>query len=252
MSRLVVETRGVAEWRSRLADPTKQWKRGYSAFEVAVAWEGSASGKSGMPLSILGLLDQHKGVFPNPKLIVGIVEHKVELPGGKHPSQNDVWALVRVGQDLLSLAIEAKAGESFADLISVWKEKKEPGSDKPKRLDYLKDVLGISKVDVDDVRYQLLHRTASALIEAERVGAKYAAMIVQSFRNPHRKSDPKKLIFDFQTFARKFGASAEENQLVPAGKCRDIQLYLGWVTCDPATDAEVAAKLEAAKKRIPA
>jgi hypothetical protein len=231
----------LCDWRSRLADPEKQWKRGYSAFEAAIAWEKAAADGTEIPKSILDLLAQQRPELANPKLIVGIVEHKVNLKGGNRPSQNDVWALVKVGSEMFSLAVEAKAGESFADLVSVWLEKKENGSDKPTRLNSLREILGIpGDKDVSDLRYQLLHRTASALVEAERVGAKYAAMIVQSFKNEKRKADPKKQLDDFRKFGEMFGVSADEGQLVRVPNRKGIQLYLGWATCEPATDAEVA------------
>jgi hypothetical protein len=239
MSRLVIESQGLSDWRSRLADPVKQWRRGFSAFEAAVAWECARDTDSGIPPTIIGLLNQ-RSEFADAKMIVGIVEHKVSLSFGKHPSQNDVWALVKVGKDLLSLAVEAKAGESFAELVSVWLKTKEKDSDKDSRLDYVLTKLGIPRKDVSDVRYQLLHRTASALIEADRVGARYAAMIIQSFNNPHRKSDPKAQLQDFRVFGEKLGATVEENRLVLVPNRKGIQLYLGWVTCEPATDPEVA------------
>ena len=240
MSRLVIETRGVCDWRSRLADPEKQWKRGYSAFEVAIAWEKAAAEGTDIPKGILNLLEQQRPELENPKLIVGIVEHKVGLVGGKRHSQTDVWALVKVGEDMLSLAVEAKAGESFADQVSGWLKKVEKGSDKPKRLDSLRKILGIADKDVSDLRYQLLHRTASALIEAERVGAKYAAMIVQSFRNEKRRADPKEQLGDFRTFGETLGVSVDENRLVLVPNRASTQLYLGWVTCELATDADIA------------
>lgn len=240
MSRLVVETRGLSDWRSRLADPDKQWVQGFSAFEAAIAWESAQSTDSGIPPTILGLLNQHSE-FSDAKMIIGIVEHKVALPFGKRPSQNDVWTLVRVGKDMLSLAVEAKAGESFAEFVSVWLKMKDKDSDKDARLDFLLRTLGIPGMDVSDVRYQLLHRTVSALIEADRVGAKYAAMIVQSFKNPKRKSDPKAQLRDFLIFGEKLGTAVEENRLVRVPNRKGVQLYLGWVTCDPANASEVAA-----------
>ena len=36
----------------------------------------------------------------------------------------------------------------------------------------------------DQVRYQLLHRCASAVIEAKRLGCQHAAFIVQAFQTP--------------------------------------------------------------------
>ena len=141
---------------------------------------------------------------------------------------------------MLSLAVEAKAGESFADQVSGWLKKVEKGSDKPKRLDSLRKILGIADKDVSDLRYQLLHRTASALIEAERVGAKYAAMIVQSFSNEKRRADPKEQLGDFRTFGETLGVSVDENRLVLVPNRASTQLYLGWVTCELATDADIA------------
>ena len=35
MNRMCVETRGICNWRERLAKPDRQWRRGYSAFETA-------------------------------------------------------------------------------------------------------------------------------------------------------------------------------------------------------------------------
>ncbi len=39
MSRLHIATRGICNWRQRLASPDRQWKRSYSAFETAVSLE---------------------------------------------------------------------------------------------------------------------------------------------------------------------------------------------------------------------
>ena len=43
MKRLLIETRGSRDWRTRLVDPEIQWKRQYSALETAVAWESAAN-----------------------------------------------------------------------------------------------------------------------------------------------------------------------------------------------------------------
>jgi hypothetical protein len=38
-TRFVVPTQGVADWRALLADPTEQWKPGFSAMALAHCWE---------------------------------------------------------------------------------------------------------------------------------------------------------------------------------------------------------------------
>jgi hypothetical protein len=55
----------------------------------------------------------------------------------------------------------------------------------------------------DDVSYQLLHRTASAVIEARRFKTDYAAMIVHSFSPTHR------WVNSFARFTQLFGTTAE-------------------------------------------
>lgn len=256
MSKLVIETQGLCGWQSRLADPVKHWKRCYSAFELAVSWERAAADKdneSDIPPQILDLLLKQKPELPKPELVVGIVEHKVALPHGRTASQNDLWALVKVGDHFLSLAVEGKAGEDFDDLVSDWLRKRnesrphteaKESPTKRKRLDFLLQQLGIHGVDVSDLRYQLLHRTASALIEANRVGAKYAAMIVQSFKNPVRNADGKAHFDDFRRFGERLRASVEEGQLATVPNREGVQLYLGWVMCDSASDAEIAGLYE--------
>lgn len=254
VSRLVIETQGLCDWRSRLADPVKHWKRGCSAFELAVSWEKAGSDKnneSGMPPEIVQLVAT-LGPGRSPlKLLAGIVEHKVELRHGVTASQNDMWAIVRAGNDLLSLAIEGKAGEDFDKLVADWltdiRQSQDSGVDakrnskKPQRLAYLLEILGIPGADVSHLRYQLLHRTASALIEAERIGAKCAAMIVQSFKNPERNADGMVHFDDFQQFVKALGASVEGECLVRVPDRKGTELYLGWVTCELATDKAVAA-----------
>jgi hypothetical protein len=57
MSRLHIATRGICNWRERLASPDRQWKREFSAFETAVSWEFAAKRQSsGLPEPIEEIL----------------------------------------------------------------------------------------------------------------------------------------------------------------------------------------------------
>ena len=106
MSRLQVATRGLEDWKSRLADPELHWKRTRSAFEAAVSWELARHSKSGLPKDVERAFAGDPALA-SPVLLVGLVEHKVDIPHGKRPSQNDVWPLVRAQGGLLSMAVEA-------------------------------------------------------------------------------------------------------------------------------------------------
>src|SRR3954463_3872801 len=133
MSRIHIATAGLADWKSRLADPEKHWKRGRSAFELAVSWELARQRPSQMPAEIEELLRTTPGLA-NPVLLLAVAEHKVALPHGRRESQNDLWALVQTKSGVLSLAIEGKAGEDFDRTVTEWLAKREPESKKEQRL----------------------------------------------------------------------------------------------------------------------
>src|SRR5438477_5709682 len=119
MNRICISTRGVGSWRDRLANPDRQWKRGFSAFETAVSWELAATSKSGIPKPIEKLF--HESNYSEPLLMFAVAEHKVDLPGGNAASQCDVWAVVSTSVGMLSLTVEAKASEAFGDeILEKW------------------------------------------------------------------------------------------------------------------------------------
>src|ERR1700684_1527246 len=111
MNRLCVETRGICNWRERLAKPDSQWKRGYSALETAVSWENAGRHPAGLPKPIGDLF--RASIFGAATLLLAIAEHKVQLVGGSADSQCDVWALLNTAAGGLSLSVEAKANETF-------------------------------------------------------------------------------------------------------------------------------------------
>jgi hypothetical protein len=239
MNLLCTETRGICSWRERLVKPDSQWRRGYSAFETAVAWEGASSNPAGLPEPIGALF--RNSVFGEGALLLAIAEHKVPLPGGQADSQCDVWALLDTTAGLLSLSVEAKANEPFgADNESLEHWLDAGKSDKSKsnraaRWRYISENLPL--VDFDhykDVPYQLLHRCAAGVIEAKRFRAPNAALVVQAFAAPGES---------FQMFSRlcsAVGVNAVRGQMqiVNAG---DIRLGIGWADCPFATDTEVAS-----------
>ena len=85
MNRLNTATRGISSWRERLANPDRQWKRNYSAFETAVSWEFASNSKSGLPEPIDKLFRESD--YGEPTLMSAVAEHKVDLPGGSATSR---------------------------------------------------------------------------------------------------------------------------------------------------------------------
>jgi hypothetical protein len=229
MPRIYTPSLGPTDWRRMLADPGRHWKRGNSALELAVAWEAARNTGRGLPPEVAAALDTVDSLRAS-DLLICLPEHQVHLEGGGHPSQNDLWALLRTATGNASLAVEAKAGEPFDNLVRDWLPEEGQKSGKPRRLAALKSILCVEQVDVSLIRYQLLHRAASALIEARRFRAESAVLIVQSF---NRSADEESWQ-DFCRFAELLGASPIEGALQSTAVRPPIPLYLGWVTSRPA------------------
>lgn len=157
--RIYAPATGLDTWKQRLAEPDTQWVRTKSAFETAVFCEVGAREPGGLHPRVTALLDREE-LLRDCDLIASFPEHRVRLPGGSRASQTDVWAMLRGPRGLISLAVEGKSGETFAETIGEWR--KEASNGKEKRLAFLCDQLGVPQGVNDTIRYQLMHRTASA------------------------------------------------------------------------------------------
>ena len=222
---------GLQTWKGRLADPDAHWVRGKSAFETAVFWENGAREPRGLHRQIASLLDQDEALN-DCRLIASFPEHRTKLPGGSRASQTDVWAILRASSGLVSLAIEGKAGESFGETVSDWLKGASDG--KKERLSFLAKQLGLAEPVDEMLRYQLLHRTAAALLEAERIGAPIAAMIVASFATDSQSKA------DFERFVTAVGGSFVPGKLARARDDGGKKLLLGWLDLERSTDADIA------------
>lgn len=210
MPRVFIPTQTHDDWQRFLAEPEKQWKRGYSAMAAALSWEAAV----GLPPEIDQLLGG------SVELLLAIPEHKVALPGGGRESQCDVFALARAGDETIAIAVEAKVNEPFGPTIEEWMVNASKG--KIERIRFICDLLGLEDLPAGNLRYQLFHRTAAAVLESARFKTDRAAMIVQSFSQDHRWFE------DFQAFASLFGRHAEIGKAIvielPSGR----PLTLGW------------------------
>ena len=209
--RILIPTSSPDDWRLLLADPATQWRRGYSAMAAALSWEAA----KGLPPEIEALFSEQ------PELLLAIPEHKVALPGGGRRSQCDVFALIRVGDATCALAVEAKVNETFGPTLGEWRATPSPG--KALRLASICQMLGL-RDPAPDLRYQLFHRTAAAVVEARRFKTDRAAMIVQSFSQDHRWHE------DFARFAEQLGLDIPPGGSATTKLPCGLPLTLGWAT----------------------
>ena len=85
--------------------------------------------------------------------------------------------------------------------------------------------------DIGELRYQLFHRTASAILEARRYNASHAIMLVQNFGEIATAGGHQDFA-DFQAFGAALGAP----RIVPgvmawAASVNESKLWLGWLDC---------------------
>jgi hypothetical protein len=229
MARILTFTQGPDDWKALLADPEKHWRTGYSAKTLAHCWEAG----DGFPLEIQRTFDHAAdpllaGLSP----LLAVPEFKVPLPGGNRASQNDIFVLGRSAKGPVAIMVEGKVDESFGPTLDAWREdvseERSSKSGKERRLRFLLKTLGIKGVLDGAIRYQLLHRAASALITGEQFRATAAVMLVHSF------SDKNSGWSDYAAFLDIFSVQAVRDRVQRLSLSSGIPLFAAWVTGDRA------------------
>ncbi len=219
--RILVPTSGPESWKCLLSEPEKHWRPGFSAMSTALSWERA----NGIPDEIASLF--RNAIDPSlrdAELNIAIPEYKVGLAGGSRPSQNDVFALLTCTGGLIAIMVEGKAREHFDETLLNWKKRTSPKGAEARLAD-IADHIGLTMQIPEHIRYQLLHRTASAVIEANRFHAPHTAMVVQSFV----ADDSENHYNDFCEFIELYGKAAVKNQLIELTTVRTCRLFAGWV-----------------------
>ncbi|HKO05455.1 MAG TPA: hypothetical protein VJW51_11930 [Candidatus Acidoferrales bacterium] len=184
---------------------------------AAACWE-DAAGR--LPAEITALLQSsgEKSLLGQ-RLLIALPEWEVPLEGGETSSHTDVLAICRNESGLCVIAVEAKVHEDFGPLIGQKRKNASPGQ--VERLESLRKLFDVQHFE-DNVRYQLLHRTASALLTARDFHATAAVMLVHGFQCPATSRK------DFETFAAAMNARAVSPGLYRASRSDGPSLYLAW------------------------
>jgi len=234
MKKVFVPTRSGSDWQRLLAKPELHWKKGASAMTAAAAWEAAGNR---LPPEITALFERtNDPLLTNQRLLAAIPEWEVELKGGTTSSHTDVLALCRNDKGLCVIGVEAKVLEDFGPLVG--EKRKTPSQGQSDRLAYLHSLLQVDHFE-DGIRYQLLHRTASALLTAREFHARAAVMLVQAFECP---ADRKR---DFLAFTEVMAADRIADGIYLARRFDAPNLYLAWCDGDRRfREVEIAASRE--------
>lgn len=225
MKRIFLPTQGPADWQRHLAEPDKHWRTGFSAKTLAHGWESTPAA---LPTEILSVLDAcGDAALKSLELLFAVPEYQVPLDGGGRPSQSDLFALCRNHLGLVAMTVEGKVAEPFGPTLGEWLVDASPL--KRTRLDGLRRRLGLRDPVPEAIRYQLLHRAASAMIEAERFHARTALMVVHSYSPERQWYD------DYAAFVRMFEPRFGDVGFEPVSRLTStdgITLFAAWARGD--------------------
>jgi hypothetical protein len=123
--------------------------------------------------------------------------------------------------------VEGKVDEPFGETLQQFRADLTEG--KKERLTFLLRMLGLPNELGGGIRYQLLHRTASAIILGEQYRAAAAVLLIHSF------SRNRTGWVDYQAFTRLFGVEADIGtvQKLYANNASKISLFGVWVEGNP-------------------
>lgn len=218
VKRIFVPTVSGSDWQRLLAQPSRQWRRGRSAMTAAACWESS---NPNLPSDISSLLDRSDDAdLRDLKLLAAMPEWVTSLPGGGAASHTDVLAVTRNDRGLVVLAVEAKVDEQFGPTVGAKRKAPTPGQ--LKRLAYMQRELGVAEPIPAAIRYQLLHRTVSALLTARTFHASAGVMLVHSFSLANRWRE------DFDAFVDAAGAVSLTPDLYEIRMVGRPRLLVGW------------------------
>lgn len=210
-----------------LRDPELHWKKGRSAYEAAHAWIGQNSKRSpGIPPRVSSALSQDPN-WSRATIVTGFFEHTTALDTQKGPSNTDLLLVCDLPPGLGVMAVESKAGESFGPRVCDWLAD-DPSPGKDARWKWACEFFSVGAEACQQLRWQLFHRTASAIIEARRFRSSHAVMLVHDFSGNDSSLD------DYLNFAAALTIpNARADGISDARDFAGISLKLAWVTDDP-------------------
>ncbi|MFD2366418.1 DUF6946 family protein [Pseudoduganella sp. GCM10020061] len=219
MKRIFIPTQGPDDWKRFLAKPELHWKPGYSAMMAAERWD--SRGGFHLPPEVSGVLTASGDPsLANLELLAAFPEWQTKLPGGERCSCTDVLAITRNALGLVVIAVEAKVDEPFGPTVREKMANATTGQ--MERIDFLVSLLFGGQAPDPAVRYQLMHRTASAILTARQFHASTAMMLVHSFSEASRWRE------DFEAFCSAISAQKISDDAYTVVQFERPSLFLAW------------------------
>jgi hypothetical protein len=223
LPRIYVPATSVENWRPLLGRPS-HLKEGRSAHAIATRW---LAANDFPPRVRAALSNADDPALRKLELLLAIPEHRTLLPPARgRASQSDLLVLARGADVLVALTIEGKVDEPFGESVAAWLGSN-PSPGKSERLAFIVETLGLEGHDVAPLRYQLLHRTVSAVLEARRFTARHAVMLVHSF-DPRDTGWP-----EYADFVHTLGGEPAPDAVTRVRRLGSGDLSVGWARDEP-------------------
>lgn len=226
-----VRLRSLNDWAA--VHPRRQWKRGASAYELARRWQRS------VPPSVTRALESFGPPLAGFHAEAVFVEWPTTLDTPKSPSSSDLLVIgVLPSGGRAVMVVEGRAKESFGPSIETWIRDggAAPTPSRRARLDFLEETLRLRLGSDSPIAYQLVHRTAAALLEASKAQAEAAILLVHAF-----SEDNADAWSDFRRFLRSLGLPHEPAKdaihRIDRPNAVHIPLFIGWIQDGPRADA---------------
>ena len=224
IARLHVPLRKPEDVKPHLGKP-EHYVEDRSGWCIANAWYAAAEG---LP-ELVRLTLETVPALTDAELVEGFLEREVDLGDDGKPSQTDLLALLGFGDRLAIMAVEGKVDEPFGKFIR--QELAGASERKRARIERLCAMFDLNPSLVGELRYQLLHRTASAVLEARRYRSTLAIMMVHSFDAADTGAS------DYYAFAQALGFDdAVTTWTRGPRQVGDVELYLGWTADRPSNE----------------
>nr|WP_320146221.1 hypothetical protein [uncultured Anaeromusa sp.] len=159
-------------------------------------------------------------------------EYRLPLPKGGIPSRSDLYVLAsNEHRELVVMMLEATACNAMGPSVQEWlrlkgktaaveREDVQKAED-DSRTQFLSAQLGLLGQSIVHVKYQFLYRTALALLEAERVGARQAAVWFHCSEEVSFQ--------EYRKFVALYGVEGEADALCGPVEVRGVSLFFAWV-----------------------
>ena len=213
-------------WRPLLAKEELHWQPGSPLRALAYCWCGATKGFPKEAAAVFAAAEEPE--LQSMRLLFAFPEFQVHLPGGETASQCDLCVLARTDLEQHVLIVEAQGEESLGPTVEEWLPPASLQKGKRERLRAFLSLLELEEEAAANCQYPWIHRTVAALLEASRLGASNAMLVIHAFQAPLEVWEA------YVHFLACLGLEARRGGITPAVRRGGCQLRFAWVDGNPA------------------